>query len=100
MGSATRSIESDSRREPVRLEKGEWLSEAVLWTEWEHAGDLEGLQNSHLFSVDAEIFGTIVTFYPSSRATASFYARKFVVALDHFGQIFTDLIDYTELFDD
>merc|ERR1712039_426822 len=55
---------------------------------------------SHLFCVEAETFGTIVSFYPTQRATASFYARKFVVALDHFGQIFTDVIDYTELFED
>jgi len=84
--------------EPVRLGIGEWLSEAVLWTEWEHAGDLEGLNESLLLALPWDAFANIAKVFPSARASASCYAKKFVAGLDRFGCTFTDLIDYDTLF--
>jgi len=84
--------------QPVRVGRGDWVSEPVLWTEWEHCGDLTGLDDSTLLAMEAGAFATAVKAFPTAQATASFYARKFVAALDQYGQIFTDLVDHENLF--
>merc|ERR1712098_216547 len=37
-----------------------WISEAALWTDWEHVGDLTSASACKLFRVDAKTFQNIV----------------------------------------
>jgi len=69
-----------SRSDPGHdyLVPGDVVSEATLWTTWEHTGDLVCDSEALLISLDANLFAKLIT--ASSRATvlAVKYAKHFV----------------------
>mmetsp|Transcript_81406 Transcript_81406/g.228331 ORF Transcript_81406/g.228331 Transcript_81406/m.228331 type:complete len:807 (+) Transcript_81406:2-2422(+) len=44
------------RGSEVEVEKGSWLSEAALWTQWVHRGDAEAIQDTSLLLLSATVF--------------------------------------------
>merc|ERR1712187_530215 len=67
--------------------------------DWEHCGDLIGLEECALLLLNAERFAGIVKSFMEARTMAALYARNFVVCLNRFGHSFTDVIDHKTLFD-
>merc|ERR1712187_94800 len=86
--------------ESSRIGESEWLSEPTLWTNWDHQGDFTGIEHSRLLTLAPESFIRIVGQFPVIEPTACVYARKFVVNLNRYGQVFTDHLDLGVLFDE
>jgi len=81
----------------VDLGKGKWLSEAVLWTTWEHCGVLKSLGDSTLLLLTPSAFERVAKSHPPAHASIVLYAREFVAALNRFGRSYTDIIDLQSL---
>merc|ERR1712032_935524 len=64
----------------VAVEKGKWLSEAVLWTTWTHAGIARSSAETRLLVLDAKQFQEIIGTFPSDHA--KLYAAVFVDLLN------------------
>eukprot|EP00418_Pyrodinium_bahamense_P077359 CAMPEP_0179055300 /NCGR_PEP_ID=MMETSP0796-20121207/23229_1 /TAXON_ID=73915 /ORGANISM="Pyrodinium bahamense, Strain pbaha01" /LENGTH=877 /DNA_ID=CAMNT_0020751947 /DNA_START=56 /DNA_END=2690 /DNA_ORIENTATION=+ len=56
-----------------------WLSEACLWTVWEHCGKLESRKDGVLFALDSLHFGKLVTLYRHVHWNLVHYARHFIL---------------------
>merc|ERR1712232_1285978 len=66
----------------VQLRVGEWLSEAVLWTQWAHHGDLVAMDNCRYFNLVATEFQQIVTKFELSDFNPLQYANYFLRCLN------------------
>jgi len=64
------------------LGKKAWASEAPLWTEWRHRGDLISLEPSTVMAVDAHKFGDILRHHLRSWHLAAQYGLHFVLHLN------------------
>jgi len=56
-----------------------WLSEAVLWTQWRHQGTLRAVSECQLLALDAFKFQSIVSKFPMNSVRT--YAEEFVKIL-------------------
>merc|ERR1712012_455507 len=74
------------------LQNKEWLSEAVLFTNWRHRGNLLAMTESELLSVDPEQFMTVMSVHPKPWHYAVFYARKFIQLLNSSLSELTDVV--------
>jgi hypothetical protein len=59
--------------------KGEWVSEAVLWTDWSHMGTMKAGIDAQLLALDAVKFQNIAAKFPC--VTIRSYAKHFVSSL-------------------
>jgi len=59
---------------------GDWVAEAVLWTNWIHRGTLRALVECRLLAVNAPDFMNIMVTFPSSHGAE--YAKTFVESLN------------------
>eukprot|EP00747_Dinoflagellata_sp_TGD_P082843 gnl/TRDRNA2_/TRDRNA2_161853_c3_seq1.p1 gnl/TRDRNA2_/TRDRNA2_161853_c3~~gnl/TRDRNA2_/TRDRNA2_161853_c3_seq1.p1 ORF type:complete len:302 (-),score=27.51 gnl/TRDRNA2_/TRDRNA2_161853_c3_seq1:137-982(-) len=75
---------------PQKVHKGMWVSEAVLWTIWEHSGRLSADSNCYFFSIDAQKFADVISRYEDAKIDAVLYAREFLDRMNE-GLICTDL---------
>lgn len=57
---------------------GDWLSEAALWTKWEHNGELITISDCALLFVDSAGFLRLMTAHPPAHVSCLRYAREFV----------------------
>lgn len=77
---------------------GQYLSEPVLWTNWEHAGELQVINDAQMLSLQAERFEECVkSGQTSALASATLYARRFLACLNRFGKNYTDFIPPDEI---
>jgi len=69
-----------------RVEHGDWICEAALWTNWRHVGDLRAgpgdTSGSELLSVNADGFCQMVGKNANAWSIASTYASRFVAELN------------------
>lgn len=75
------------------LARGRWLSEAALWTKWEHRGDLEAMCHCSVLMLNVKEFQHCVEAYEVARLESSIYARAFVEALKQ-SSLLSDLMDF------
>lgn len=64
------------------LGKDRWLSEPVLWTQWEHAGDCKAVFTSNVLIMNALIFCKVIRRYENAHISSALYARRFVEMLN------------------
>lgn len=64
----------------MRADRGMWMCEQVLWTNWTHAGTARTTSETTLLAVSAEKFQEIVSTFPTEHAGS--YARAFVKSLN------------------
>jgi len=77
------------------IQSNVYLSEACLWTKWEHRGDLCAAQDSSVVLLNVERFITSIKQYPAAAATAMAYSRRFVAWLniaDQMSGVVTDVV--------
>jgi len=73
--------------------KKAWASEAALWTEWRHRGDLVALEPATVLEIDAHRFSEILRRHLRSWLLASQYGQHFIQLLNKVdGNSLTDLI--------
>lgn len=78
--------------DPRFVKDGEWLCEAVLWTNWMHCGTLQAETNCTLLVLDKEQFCYTISPFPTHHARD--YAGAFVEELNRTDRDFlTDLRD-------
>lgn len=58
------------------------VSEAVLWTQWEHCGELAACADSRLLAIRQEDFATIIKQHEQALADVVLYARCYVQELN------------------
>mmetsp|Transcript_70361 Transcript_70361/g.222284 ORF Transcript_70361/g.222284 Transcript_70361/m.222284 type:complete len:366 (-) Transcript_70361:241-1338(-) len=62
--------------------KGEWLSEAVLWTDWRHQGKLHSISTNDLIAVEPAPFSDVMCVHPRPWYFAKSYAANFLKFLN------------------
>lgn len=60
----------------TQVHKSDWLSEAVLWTEWSHLGTLKATTDVQMLTLEAVKFQNIANKFPSIEVRR--YAHEFV----------------------
>jgi len=66
----------------TRLSRGQWLSEAVLWTVWEHTGTLGAASLGTFALLSHTSFEEAITLHPAVHWLSVLYARQFVIHLN------------------
>mmetsp|Transcript_19487 Transcript_19487/g.52230 ORF Transcript_19487/g.52230 Transcript_19487/m.52230 type:complete len:804 (+) Transcript_19487:68-2479(+) len=87
------SGEPPDEPEEVPISGGMWLSEAALWTVWEHCGELVAQSDAYLLSLDALEFARLLKEYECAHVHAALYARAFVHFLNSDQRLCSDAID-------
>jgi len=64
------------------IDVGVWISEAVLWTDWSHVGELLTQEEGQLFALEAAGFSMMVSSHSKYFEIARHYARNFVTELN------------------
>mmetsp|Transcript_136265 Transcript_136265/g.248455 ORF Transcript_136265/g.248455 Transcript_136265/m.248455 type:complete len:145 (+) Transcript_136265:3-437(+) len=59
----------------------QYLSEAALWMQWQHRGDLVVTNFASLLTVVAEEFQSLVITHPPALASCILYARRYIDAM-------------------
>jgi len=78
----TESSERDNEDDDVvNLSAGHWLSEAALWIEWEHCGQLKAVSQSSFLTLEVPDFISVVTLFKEARVRCVLYARSFLSSL-------------------
>eukprot|EP00448_Togula_jolla_P027826 CAMPEP_0170652904 /NCGR_PEP_ID=MMETSP0224-20130122/47136_1 /TAXON_ID=285029 /ORGANISM="Togula jolla, Strain CCCM 725" /LENGTH=424 /DNA_ID=CAMNT_0010984767 /DNA_START=342 /DNA_END=1616 /DNA_ORIENTATION=+ len=67
---------------PLKVKRLESLSEAVLWTKWEHCGVLLAETDGVTLDLNAETFGQLVVNHERVWAFAVKYAKRFLLVSD------------------
>jgi hypothetical protein len=97
MGTDPQASESEGEQpaEPVEaaISSLTWLSEAALWTVWEHCGELIAQSDAYLLSLDSQKFAVLLKEYECAHVHAALYARAFVKFLNSDGRACADFID-------
>merc|ERR1712151_407937 len=70
-----------SPREQRSLHMWSWISEASLWIDWVHVGELRASTESHLMAIDARHFAQILRGHPETWELAREYALEFAKLL-------------------
>jgi len=81
----------DQDQMATRLSRGEWLSEAVLWTVWEHTGQLGAATPGTCALLSYTSFEEAIKLHPAVHWLSVLYARQFVIHLNK--KPMSDLID-------
>jgi len=77
---ASLEYEMDGKKE--ELTKGQWASEATLWTNWMHRGTLRAISESTVLQLEADTFADIVSQFWTPQVNPKKYAREFVARLN------------------
>jgi len=88
--------EGDDFREEYDMNRGCWVSEAVIWvTAWEHRGEFTSSAGGALLVLEAAKFAKMLSqHHASACAYASRYGRKFVEQLNEFPEgSWSDVVD-------
>eukprot|EP00929_Paragymnodinium_shiwhaense_P021862 TRINITY_DN14137_c0_g1_i1.p1 TRINITY_DN14137_c0_g1~~TRINITY_DN14137_c0_g1_i1.p1 ORF type:complete len:835 (+),score=113.57 TRINITY_DN14137_c0_g1_i1:50-2554(+) len=82
-----------ARGEEELVKVGQWLSEPVLWTIWEHRGELLGYSDCVLLAMSAREMLQVAESHEKAAAEISSYARRYVALLNQQDSEFlTDLL--------
>jgi len=68
--------------EELTLSRGHCVSEAVLWTLWEHCGELVSLSVGSCALLESDSFEEIVKLYPMVTWLSVLYSRQFIIHLN------------------
>jgi len=60
------------------VEKGKWVCEMVLWTQWVHKGDLTAVTRADIFSLDSQAFQVLMLDFEEKASKAARRGRRFV----------------------
>eukprot|EP00928_Gymnodinium_smaydae_P017849 TRINITY_DN16813_c0_g1_i1.p1 TRINITY_DN16813_c0_g1~~TRINITY_DN16813_c0_g1_i1.p1 ORF type:complete len:787 (-),score=139.73 TRINITY_DN16813_c0_g1_i1:17-2377(-) len=94
-GSGVISLHSDRVGRNYLIEKGDWLSEPVLWTYWVHLGTAVATRECELISMGVDAFINESTQDPELVARISEYAQAFVAWLNQ-----QNFANVTDIFND
>lgn len=83
---------AETNRAALAVEVGSWLSEAVLWTPWEHRGALYAEHGGTMLGVNFEEWATLFKEHEQAHVAASIHARCFVEELNA-----VDAVDLSDL---
>mmetsp|Transcript_63245 Transcript_63245/g.150853 ORF Transcript_63245/g.150853 Transcript_63245/m.150853 type:complete len:851 (-) Transcript_63245:131-2683(-) len=78
--------------EEEEVTEKQWVSEAALWTNWQHTGDLMAASDSKLLLFDATVFQDIASQFKHPTINPKTYAADFVAKLNKSSAI-SDLMD-------
>mmetsp|Transcript_159946 Transcript_159946/g.298395 ORF Transcript_159946/g.298395 Transcript_159946/m.298395 type:complete len:1013 (-) Transcript_159946:150-3188(-) len=67
---------------PEMIESGNWCCEAVLWTPWEHRGEMRALTEANLLALQATKFHEIMSKNKTAAQQPAAYAAEVVDALN------------------
>jgi len=81
-GTSLNSAMPEGSADSVVLARGDCISEPVLWTLWEHAGELASLTNGSCALLDCKTFEEVVTLYPMVLWLSVLYSRQFIIHLN------------------
>jgi len=81
----------DELHETIKVRASQWVSEAVLWTTWEHCGRLSASTTGDCVTIDANRFRGVVARHRVSFKNVHAYARAWSTAVLTFSQEMTDL---------
>jgi len=95
-----RHLLSKERHREHMVLSSQYLSEGVLWTNWEHCGELIGIEDAALLTLEAPKFAEIMRSHPAAHGSAVYFARRFIAALNRFGKRYHDLIDSDFFFEE
>lgn len=84
------STDGHAEQTTVYVHASNWLSEAVLWTDWTHHGTLRATSECQLLTLDAMKFQSIVSKFPTNNV--KIYAEEFVKMLST-----TNYMDLTDV---
>merc|ERR1712014_392956 len=76
------SFANGSHHQNSRVQRGNWLSEAALWTVWQNTGELKGMSYSVVLALDESRFSDAVKLFPKVHFQVSIYAGRFVHAMN------------------
>merc|ERR1712232_241617 len=69
----------------MRMQRGNWLSEAALWTVWQNTGELKSLSYGVVLGLGAKELVEAVKRFPRAHMDASIYGGKFVQTMNDAG---------------
>lgn len=87
------ALMSNETEDIVVLSNGRWLSEAVLWTHWDHRGGCMGVNDSTMLTLGSNDFAMMAKKHGPAHASGVLYARQFVAGLNRFGKNYNDILD-------
>merc|ERR1719393_983832 len=64
------------------IKPGHFLCEAVLWTRWNHQGELTAMQDSSVMAIDALSFGAVIVQHSAPCVIMTKYAQHFIYHLN------------------
>mmetsp|Transcript_58727 Transcript_58727/g.102269 ORF Transcript_58727/g.102269 Transcript_58727/m.102269 type:complete len:1021 (-) Transcript_58727:205-3267(-) len=73
------------------------ISEACLWTTWEHLGSLVASEESLLLALDAHLFSNVILQHHEACVHAVKYAKRYVWHLNQFPGTISDIINMPNL---
>lgn len=91
--SAEKGVRSMLEQEEFVVQENEWLGEPVLWTAWEHHGDLVAVSNVVVLTVSAASFADTLQVHPAAHGQAVIYARGLINHLNR-APIVSDIFGY------
>merc|ERR1712118_577853 len=77
-GMTSAGTSAGNERQFIRLAKGEWCSEMVLWLPWEHKGMAEAMIESDVLTVCSEKFEAVTLCHGRVLDRSREYAREFL----------------------
>jgi len=86
--------------QPIEVNVNEWISEAALWTQWMHIGDLRARNETRLCRLDSRVFGDIVSQFDHADFDPKVYAVEFVNNLNSCMAEVSDLSPDMSFFED
>lgn len=67
------------------VSEGTWISEVVLWTSWQHTGNLTAMRDCSLLNLPVKDFEHLVQLYPEVYFVATIYAHRLTTHLKERG---------------
>eukprot|EP00930_Biecheleria_cincta_P000732 TRINITY_DN10173_c0_g2_i1.p1 TRINITY_DN10173_c0_g2~~TRINITY_DN10173_c0_g2_i1.p1 ORF type:complete len:1024 (-),score=158.17 TRINITY_DN10173_c0_g2_i1:89-3088(-) len=64
------------------VDKGKWISEAALWTHWEHVGTMEAINQSQVLAIRPEVIQSALREHPRLTEHTVEYCNAFKDCLD------------------
>lgn len=75
---------------PQTVRKGDWISEAALWVDWKHLGELCATEDCETFIIPVSAVDKVVNMYREVHGTLALYAQQFALYVN--GEGASDLI--------
>lgn len=87
-----RAEDSEVESNSVVVLEGQWVSEPILWTSWQHVGDLHSSTECQVITINAELFANSFELQGAMRSFVQAYALRYVKHMNQAGlDALTDL---------